>query len=133
MSGKDRSTKDKMMASYMKQHPSSFPDSVMRAHNGCGRDDVVAANKLGTSWKSHPLSKWGQGVVVGGVLAARLGFADHTGLVPQDMVVWSEKKENYGHQRGDTLKPKIKVPHSTFRITLTGNASTELLSWFAKG
>ena len=69
----EQRAKSAAMAAYMKAHPNEYPDSVRRPHNGCGRSDVIAASKLGTSWKGRYSSAYERGML-GGVLAERLGY-----------------------------------------------------------
>lgn len=69
MSGKDRSAKDKAMASYMKEHGPRAPESW----NGNGSDLRKEANKMGTIWKGRYSSTYERGML-GGLLAERLGY-----------------------------------------------------------
>jgi hypothetical protein len=110
VAGKDRSTKDKMMAKYMKDHPSSYPDSVTRPHNGVGRQDVIEAQRMGSAWKSPRVYH-------------ERGEMQPKGTYPKGY----RHRPNYGH----SAQPKL-VALNGFRITLTGNASTELLSVFGE-
>jgi hypothetical protein len=71
MAMSDHKAKDAAMAAYMKKHPGSFPDSVMRPHPGNGSDLRTLSKTMGNVPNAG--SKWNAGML-GGVLAARLGF-----------------------------------------------------------
>jgi hypothetical protein len=63
--------KDRATASYMKAHPGSYPDSVMRPWQGEGSDKRALARQMGSV--QNNTSKW-QTAMLGGLLAARLGY-----------------------------------------------------------
>lgn len=66
----ERKVQDQARAKYMSEHPSQFPDSVMRPHRGCGSGDRELAKAVQPSrQKGH----WERGML-GGVIAQRLGF-----------------------------------------------------------
>lgn len=71
MARAERRQKDEAMAAYMKDHPHSFPDSVMRPWNGVGSDVRAEALKMGRI--PHNGTKFMTGML-GGVLAHRMGF-----------------------------------------------------------
>jgi hypothetical protein len=70
MAMSDHKAKDAAMAAYMKKHPGSFPDSIMRPGQGEGKSLRALAATMG---KSPPTAKYDVGMV-GGILAARLGY-----------------------------------------------------------
>lgn len=74
-------TKDKEMASYMKQHPGRYPDSAMRPWNGEGAGYRALAKTMGSV--SNNSSKWHVGML-GGVIAARLGLGSAN--VPGELI-----------------------------------------------
>lgn len=63
--------KDRATASYMKDHPGQYPDSVTRPWRGNGADLRDLAKQMGSV--QNNTSKW-HAAMLGGVLAARLGF-----------------------------------------------------------
>lgn len=69
MSGKDRSTKDKEMAAYLKATGQRPP----KRWHGVGSDMTAMADKMGTLWKGRYSSTFERGML-GGMLAAKLGF-----------------------------------------------------------
>ncbi len=65
----DHKAKDAAMASYMKDHPGSFPDSVMRPWNGNGADLRNLSKTMGRVPNNTAKFDFG---LLGGVLVARL-------------------------------------------------------------
>lgn len=71
MAKAERRQKDEAMAAYMKEHPHSYPDSVMRPWNGCGSEARAEALKMGRVASNGAHYERG---LLGGVLAHKLGF-----------------------------------------------------------
>lgn len=71
MAASDHKAKDAAMAAYMKKHPGSFPDSVMRPWRGEGAGPRGLAASMGHVPNTG--STFDRGMF-GGLLAARLGF-----------------------------------------------------------
>lgn len=59
------SQKNAEMAKHLPPAPNSW--------SGCGKQDVLAAKKVGNAWKGRYSSTWERGML-GGVLANKLGF-----------------------------------------------------------
>lgn len=79
----EQRNKSSAMAKMMKDNPSTYPDSVRRPHPGCGSADRIAAGKLGSTWKGRSSSTWERGML-GGVLAAKLGYGTVPGITEDD-------------------------------------------------
>jgi len=69
----EKRTHDAAMASYMKDRPGSYPDSVRRPHQGQGAGDRKTAMSMGRVPSDGHHFEIG---MLGGILAAKLGYSD---------------------------------------------------------
>jgi hypothetical protein len=70
-----KSTKDKEMAAFMKEHGPRAPSSW----NGCGAEDRALAKKMGSEVFGRSSSTFDRGML-GGVLAYRCGMTSESPL-----------------------------------------------------
>lgn len=98
---------NKQMAKRLKDEGKRAPSHW----NGCGRDNVVAAGKMGVSWKGRYSSEYERGML-GGVLAQKAKDVDV--LTDERPIV--EHKQNY----------------SNMRIVVDENTNKDLLDLFIK-
>lgn len=63
-----------IMAKHMKDHPNQFPDSILRPWQGEGASARKLAKNMGRVPHDNAYFELG---MVGGILAAKLGFGNH--------------------------------------------------------
>lgn len=73
--------RDRAFASWMKDHPNQYPDSVRKPHDGCGSGERKLAMQMSAA--GHRTGTWERGMF-GGIIAARLGLGSEN--VPPEFI-----------------------------------------------